>query len=51
MGFWTLAVFEALKRYGDLEGHPDLREEMERHREQQPAQRSFGPAQSCSEVP
>lgn len=42
--FQTQAVFEALKRYGDVESRSDLREEMERYRAQQPARRPFGAA-------
>lgn len=40
--FQSQAVFEALKRYGNLESRPDLQAEMERYREQQPAERPFG---------
>lgn len=42
--FQAQALFEALKRYGNLEPRPDLQSEMERYREQLPAERPFGAA-------
>lgn len=41
--FQAQALFEALKRHGNLESRPDLQADMERYRQQQPAERPFGP--------
>ncbi|WP_376694947.1 tetratricopeptide repeat protein [Wenzhouxiangella sp. EGI_FJ10305] len=41
--FQAQALFEALKRYGEVEARPDLQAEMERYRDERPAERPFGP--------
>lgn len=40
--FQAQALFEVLKRHGNLENRPDLQAEMARYREQRPAERPFG---------
>lgn len=41
--FQAQALFEALKRYGDADARPDLKADMERYRDERPAERPFGP--------
>lgn len=41
--FQAQALFEALKRYGEAEARPDLKGDMERYRDEHPAERPFGP--------